>query len=488
MSNLNSIILDTDSYKVSMWKQYPAGTEYVYSYIESRGGKYAKTEFLGVQALAKYLATPITQEQIDYAEKIWTAHGEPFNKEGWQYILDKWAGKLPLRIRAAKEGLIIPTKNVLCTIENTDPNCYWLTTWVETAALRAIWYPTTVGTTSWHIKQEILNYLEKSGDPTTIGFKLHDFGARGVSSLESAKIGGAAHLVNFMGTDTISAVLHVLDTYGGEVCGFSIPAAEHSTITSWGRDNEVEAYRNMLVRFARPGSVVAVVSDSYDIYNACDKMWGGELKDAVVSSGATVVIRPDSGDPAVVLPNMLRILANKFGFTMNAKGYKVLNNVRIIWGDGINSLSLSSILRVVVDVGGYSADNIAFGMGGGLLQQCDRDTLKFAMKCSAVGIRVPTRPEDDWSKISGNPADKPEATKIMWMDVFKDPATDPGKASKKGRVQLWESGGEYETSVTAPTRWTDKGTGWVDAMVTYFEDGEVKFTQTFDEVRANSNK
>ena len=485
MSKLNSIILDTDSYKVSMWKQYPAGTEYVYSYIESRGGKYSSTEFLGVQALARYLATPITQEQIDYAEKIWTAHGEPFNREGWQYVLDVHGGKLPLRIRAAKEGLIIPTKNVLCTIENTDPKCFWLTTWVETAALRAIWYPTTVGTTSWHIKQEILEYLEKSGDPTTISFKLHDFGARGVSSEESARIGGMAHLVNFMGTDTMSGVLHAMDVYGGDVAGFSIPAAEHSTITSWGRENEVDAYRNMLASFARPGSIVAVVSDSYDLFNACDKLWGGELKDEVVNSGAVVVIRPDSGDPVVVLPKMLRILSEKFGYAKNDKGYKVLNNVRIIWGDGINSVSLSSILRCVVDVAGYSADNLAFGMGGGLLQQLDRDTQRFAMKCSAIGIREVPATYDPTAQVENT-----DGSVLVWRDVFKDPATDPGKASKKGRVTLFESGGEYVTDIDVelPKHWTDKGTDWKVALVTYFEDGEVKFTQTFDEVRANSNR
>jgi len=474
----NSIILDTDSYKVSMWKQYPAGTEYVYSYIESRGGKYTETEFLGAQALSKYLATPITQEDIDYADKIWTMHGEPFNRAGWQYILDKHNGKLPLRIRAAKEGLVIPTRNVLCTIENTDPECYWLTTWVETAALRAIWYPTTVGTTSWHIKQEILNYLEKSGDPTTIDFKLHDFGARGVSSTESAGIGGAAHLVNFMGTDTMSGVLYAMDVYGADVCGFSIPAAEHSTITSWGRANEVDAYRNMVKQFGGDGKIVAVVSDSYDIYKACE-MWGTELKDDVVNSGATVVIRPDSGDPVVVVPRMLRILGEKFGYETNAKGYKVLNNVRVIWGDGINSVSLSSILRCVVDVAGWSADNIALGMGGGLLQQLDRDTLKFAMKASSVGIR-----EDVDVEFMGRPDTE---SRLVWRDVFKDPITDSGKASKKGKVKLWESGGEYQTSVDKPTNWTDKGFEWVDAMETYFEDGEVKFTQTFDQVRANSN-
>lgn len=476
---MDSILLDTDSYKVGMNLMYPPGTEYVYSYIESRGGKYDRTEFLGVQAFAKRLAsTRITKEMVDVANKIWTAHGEPFNYDGWMYIVNELGGKLPVRIKAVKEGLVIPTKNVLCTIENTDPKCFWLTTWLETPLLRAIWYPTTVGTTSWHIKQEILNYLEKSGDPTTIAFKLHDFGARGVSSGESAGLGGAAHLVNFMGTDTITGVLHIMDIYGGDVAGYSIPAAEHSTITSWGRENEVDAYRNMVKQFGKEGAIVAVVSDSYDIYKACE-MWGTELKDDVINSGATVVIRPDSGDPCVVLPQMLRILSNKFGFSMNSKGYKVLNNVRVIWGDGINSVSLSSILRTVVDVGGYSADNIAFGMGGGLLQQLDRDTLKFAMKCSAVGVREVT-------KFTGE-LDHEFESEVVWRDVFKDPATDPGKASKKGRVQLWESGGEYETSVIRPKHWTDKGIGWTEALVTYYEDGSQVFTQTFDEVRANSN-
>lgn len=475
MSKLQSIITDTDAYKVSMWKQYPAGTEYVYSYIESRGGKYSETEFLGVQALAKYLATPITQEQIDYADRVWTACGEPFNRAGWQYILDVHNGRLPLRIRAAREGLVIPTKNVLCTIENTDPSCYWLTTWVETAALRAIWYPTTVGTMSWSIKQFILNYLDKSGDPSTIDFKLHDFGARGVSSLDSAGIGGAAHLVNFMGTDTMSGVLHVMDTYGGDVCGFSIPAAEHSTITSWGREHEVDAYRNMVKQFGTKDAILAVVSDSYDIYAAC-KMWGTILKDDVIASGATVVIRPDSGDPVEVLPKMMAILEHYYGAPKNVKGYKVLNNIRVLWGDGINQQSLETIMRTMVDFHGYSADNFAFGMGGGLLQQLDRDTLKFAMKCSAIGIRG----EQDITNPHG---------RITWRNVFKDPITDSGKTSKKGRVTLFESGGEYVTDIDEklPKHWTDRGTDWKDCMETYFEDGDIGFTQTFDQVRANSN-
>jgi nicotinamide phosphoribosyltransferase len=167
MKLAKNIILNTDSYKVSMFKQYPAGTTGVYSYIESRGGRYDRTVFFGLQAFIKeYLTTPITQADIDIADEILTAHGEPFNRAGWQYILDKHAGYLPVVIRAVAEGSVVPVKNVLATIENTDPECFWLTTWLETALLRAIWYPTTVASQSWNIRKLILDYLEKTGDPT----------------------------------------------------------------------------------------------------------------------------------------------------------------------------------------------------------------------------------------------------------------------------------------------------------------------------------
>ena len=218
MKLAKNLILNTDSYKVSMFKQYPAGTTGVYSYIESRGGRYDRTVFFGLQAFIKeYLLWPITQADIDIADEILTAHGEPFNRAGWQYILDKHNGYLPVVIRAVPEGTVVPVKNVLATIENTDPECFWLTTWLETALLRAVWYGTTVATQSYTIKQVILDYLERTGDPGTIDFKLHDFGARGVSSMESAGIGGAAHLVNFMGTDTITGVLYAREYYNAGI-------------------------------------------------------------------------------------------------------------------------------------------------------------------------------------------------------------------------------------------------------------------------------
>jgi nicotinamide phosphoribosyltransferase len=280
--------------------------------------------------------------------------------------------------------------------------------------------------------------------------------------MESAGIGSAAHLVTFLGTDTITGVLYAREYYSAGIAGFSIPAAEHSTITSWGRDGEVDAYRNMLAQFAKPGAILAVVSDSYDIYNAAEKLWGEELRQQVIDSGATVVIRPDSGDPVEVNRKLIEILGSKFGYTKNAKGFKVLNNVRLIQGDGINELTVRSILGAFMAMG-WSADNIAFGMGGALLQIVDRDTQKFAMKASSACING------------------------KWVDVVKDPATDPGKKSKAGRVTLWTNGtGEYVSSVNEPKQWADRG--WREALVPVFWNGNLHNEITFEQVRANAKK
>lgn len=456
MNFKQNLILNTDSYKPSHYLQYPPGTEKVFSYIESRGGKFDKTLFFGLQMFLKdYLSQPITMEMINEAEAFLKVHGEPFNREGWEYILSEYGGKLPLRIRAVKEGTVVPTGNVLVTVENTDPKLYWLTSYIETALLRAVWYPTTVATQSWYIKQLIKSYLEETGDVSGINFKLHDFGARGVSSFESASIGGAAHLVNFMGSDTISGILALREFYNEPMAAFSIPAAEHSSITSWGKDREVDAYRNMLDKFAKPNSLVAVVSDSYDIYNACT-LWGTELKQQIIDSGATVVIRPDSGAPEVVVLEVARILDRYFGSVVNSKGYKVLNNVRIIQGDGINLNSIKHILDNL-KTAGFSADNIAFGMGGMLLQGLNRDTQKFAMKASAA-------------LINGE-----------WIDVYKDPITDSGKTSKKGRLALVKDGstGEFKTVLNPKD---------LDSFLeVVWENGELKRDQSLSEIRNISN-
>ena len=451
---MKNIILNSDPYKYSQYSQYPDKTQIVYSYIESRGGKYDETVYFGLQMFLKeYLENPITMEMIDEAEAVITAHGLPFYREGWEYILKEHDGRLPVIIRGADEGSIIPTRNVLVDIHNTDPKCWWLTSFLETAMLRAIWYPTTVATNSYHSKKIILNALKRTGDPSLIDFKLHDFGARGVSSLESAGIGGLGHLVNFMGTDTVEALLYARRYYNtNDMVGFSIPASEHSTITSWGRENEEDAYRNMLKKHGKKDGLLACVSDSYDIYKACE-MWGTVLKEDVLKSGATLVVRPDSGDPAEVVTKCVRILDKYFGHTVNDKGFKVLNTVRVIQGDGIDHASIRAILYSI-EMAGYSADNVTFGQGGALLQQVNRDTLKFAMKCSAAKVDS------------------------EWIDVYKDPITDPGKKSKKGMLHLARKNGKYST---------EAGFGGIDNVLKVRYSYGVLFNEvTFEQVRNNA--
>lgn len=458
------LILNTDSYKASHWLQYPPDTTAVFSYIEARGGTLPYTLFFGLQALLKeYFSQPVSLADIELAAEIWAAHGLPFHREGWEHIVRAHGGRLPVRIRAVAEGSLVPVGQALLTIENTDPACYWLTSYLETALLR-VWYPTTVATHSHATRQLIGDALARSGSPEGLPFKLHDFGARGVSSLESAVLGGMAHLVNFQGTDTMSAVLGARTYYGEPMAGFSIPAAEHSTITAWGRDGEAEAYRNMLARFAKPGALLAVVSDSYDLDAAVHDLWGGTLREQVIASGATVVIRPDSGDPTSVVLRTVQALDRAFGSDLNAKGYRLLRHVRVIQGDGITRASIASILAAL-EAAGYSADNIAFGQGGALLQQVSRDSLGFAMKASAV-------------KVSG-----------QWRDVFKAPATDPAKRSKAGRMTLLRHAGRYLTvKLDSPEHAQALAEGATDALRTVYEDGRLLVDERFAAIRERATR
>lgn len=453
---MKNIILNTDSYKASHFLQYPEKTEYVSSYIESRGGRFQESVFFGLQMfIQEYLAHPFSQADIDEAEIIFTAHGEPFNRSGWQYILDTYNGYLPIEIQAVPEGTVMPVKNVMAQVVNTDPKCAWLTSYIETALLRAIWYPTTVATYSRECKKIIARFLtETAANCEGLPFKLHDFGSRGASSAESAAIGGLAHLVNFQGTDTVAAIINGRRFYDIEMAGFSIPAAEHSTITSWGKSSETEAYANMLKQFSGAGKTVAVVSDSYDLWYAIDNIWGETLKSAIEQSGGTLVIRPDSGDPVDIVTETIERLMRKFGFQTNAKGYRELPPyIRVIQGDGISIDTIEKILEAM-KARNQSAENIAFGVGAELLQKVNRDTMSFAMKASSV-------------KIGGE-----------WRDVYKDPITDQGKRSKRGRLALvkhsdgtWETVREIETTDTH------------NQLKTVFKNGKATITYSFNEVR-----
>lgn len=469
---MTNLILNVDSYKSCHWLCYPPGTTYISSYIESRGvssdnpvAKALNIELVhfGLQMyLKEYLSKPITMGMINAAESVLKAHGLPFNREEWEYILKTYNGYMPVTIQALPEGTVIPVGTPQLQIKNIDAEVPWITSYLETSLLRAVWYPSTVATISREMKKLIYAYLKTTSDfpKENIPFKLHDFGARGVSSLESAGIGGCAHLVNFMGSDTIEGLLYARKYYNEPMAGFSIPAAEHSTITSWGIENEAKAYENMVTQFGTKGALVAVVSDSYDIYNAADKIWGQDLKDKVLSSGATVVIRPDSGDPVTVNLKLMEILAERFGYSTNSKGFKVLNPaIRIIQGDGVDYDTTTKILSAFV--GGYwSTENIAFGMGGALLQKLNRDTFKYAMKANAIATE----------------------SKHEWSPINKNPVTDSGKKSRAGRIAVIQD--INGLPITVPDNYQDSYEDYQENLLkVVYTVGKTYKDSTFAEVR-----
>lgn len=478
----DNLILMGDAYKYSHHKFYEENTTTIYSYVESRGGKFSETVFFGLQFFLKeYLeGVAITQEELEEAyEYLGTTHGvfgreDVFDKSKFQYIIDVHGGKLPVRIKAVPEGTVVGVKNVLLTIENTDPNCFWLTNFLETLILQ-IWYPITVATLSREVKKIVTQYYEKTSDlpqhiaDTVIEFVLNDFGFRGVSSVQSARNGGAAHLVNFMGSDTTIASHGICNYYNtDDIFGLSVPATEHSIMTIKGEAGEVEMMRRTLEKY--PTGIVACVSDSFNIFRACSDYWGTELKDLILSRpsepGNQLVIRPDSGHVVNTLKSVFEILFDKFGYTVNDKGYKVLPpQVRVIQGDGVNLNSIGEIYKTLADLG-IGAENIVFGMGGKLLQaDINRDTQNFATKaCYAV--------------INGEE-----------RDIVKSPTeldaegniVKSFKKSKQGRLKLVKNtdGVTYKTVTSRDDDYESSR----DCLVTVFEDGVITKEYSFDEIR-----
>jgi len=461
----NNLALMADGYKYSHHKLYYPGTTKVFSYLESRGGKFGSTVFYGLQYFLKeYLeGVVITQEDLDEAEpflKQVFGRDDVFDKSKFQYIIDVHEGKLPVRIKAVPEGTEVPTGNVLMTIENTDEKCYWLTNFLETLLLQ-VWYPITVATLSHEIKKVIIeahNRTATSGTEPGIDYVLNDFGFRGVSSVESAGLGGSAHLINFMGSDTLAGSRLAINYYNTEkVYGASIPATEHSICTLLGEKGELDIFRHVIETF--PSGLVACVSDSYNIFRATEEYWGEELKDKVMARDGVLVIRPDSGDPIQTLLKVFEILFEKFGFSSNEKGFKVLTDkIRVIQGDGINYESIVNIYKAL-EVNKISAENLVLGMGGALLQKVNRDTQKFALKCS-------------YAEIDGREVEVKKSPTEMDKNGNITPSF---KKSKGGRLKLINNDG-YKTV-------KEEESDLPNELVTVFENGEMVNEWTFEEIR-----
>jgi nicotinamide phosphoribosyltransferase len=406
-----SLILRIDSYKFGHPFAYPDGIEAMSSYGEARVKSNVTVVPFGFQMYLKnYLSQTITRQDILDAEKFAMGHfGRPlFAKEDFLYVLEEYKGKLPLIIRTLPEGMRVKGGLPLYNVTVFDKRVFWMSAAFETPIQRAFWYPTTIASLDTTCKDEIEQRYEKTGaDKSLLPFALHDFGGRGVTSAETAEIGGAAHLLNFMGSDTVEGVVAANYYYSSVMSAFSVFATEHAIECSWGGGtDDAIAYIRKALSNAVPGGIVSIVLDGYDIYREAE-LCCTVLRDEIIACKAKVVFRPDSGDMLEIIPRILAMQAMAFGTKLTSKGYKQINYVGIIQGDGIDRQSLLVVLDKVIALG-YSADVIVFGSGGGLLQKLDRDTLKFAQKASCVYVNG------------------------AWKGIAKDPVSDPGKKSKAG--------------------------------------------------------
>ena len=456
----NNICLLTDSYKVTHHYFYPKGTEKIYSYLESRvGAEFNKTIFYGLQyIIKKYLeGSVVTQEKIDEADSIISTHiGEGiFNKKGWEHILDNYDGRLPIEIKAVAEGTPVEVGNALMTVENTDKKSYWLPNYLEPLLLQ-VWYPSTVATLSAEVRKLCNFYLEITGSlKDNLDFMLHDFGYRGATSTESSRLCGSAHLLSFSGTDTIPSLSIPVNYYNDpNIYGFSVQATEHSVMTSLGPEGEISQVLNVIDN-AKDG-VLSIVIDSYNYKNLLAEAGksGSELNDAILNfldgENNKVVFRPDSGEPVSTTIDCLNLLSEGFGSHLTHKGYNVFDlNIGLLWGDGLNYQKIRDILFAMKSAG-WAAQNIIFGMGGGLHSSVTRDTQRNAFKCSA------------------------QLRDGEWHDIFKNPL-DSSKKSKTGRFKLIKQNNSFKT-----VQIDSEGE---DYLQTVFRNGELLIEDKFGDIK-----
>lgn len=460
-----NFLFKTDSYKWTHWSQYNNDLQVLYSYGEMRkGSQFPVAPLFGIHGVLQehFAGSVFNLDDVYEAAEAAAEHfgsDTVFNKAGWTNLYHKHDGTLPIRIRALPEGTLTPPGVMLYDLHGTDHEFPWLTNLIEGTQLHT-WYPITVAAKSYAVKQVCSKYLlQTTGADDALTFMLQDFGYRGATCHEAAAIGGAAHLVNFHGTDTLAGLEYAHKMYGApwKGLGYSVPATEHSVMTQDGRAGELRLVRRLLL--AHPRGILSMVIDSFDPYNFVSVIIGQELKELVLERDGVTVLRPDSTTPQHPTPelemvNLADRLWEAFGGTVNHLGYRVIHpKVRLLWGDGIDIDGIEKILVALRDAG-YAASNIAcFGMGGGLLQKLNRDTQRFAIKAAA--------------KLVDN----------IWHDVFKDPL-DTGKASKRGRLKTILEDGKLKT-----VRLEDPG---IDLMQPVFENGNMLRPVSFADIRARA--
>jgi nicotinamide phosphoribosyltransferase len=439
----------TDFYKTGHLRQYPDKTEFVYSNLTCRSDKLAvmlpdfdhRVVNVGLQGVCDWLFRDLWNKEVFQRPKD-DVVGE------YQACMDKALGAgavdtkhiaalhdlgyLPILIKALPEGARVNLRVPLCTIQNTHPDFYWVTNYVETQLSAALWQTFTSATTAYEYKRLLTYYATLTGSPLAfVPWQAHDFSARGMG-VHSGAMSGFGHLTSFTGTDTVHAIDYARQHYDGDstFIGGSVPATEHSVMCMGGKDDEIGTFRR-LINDIYPSGIVSIVSDTWDFFKVLTE-YAAALKPEILARKpdalgfAKVVFRPDSGDPVKIIvgdrdapigspeyKGAVECLWDVFGGTVTETGYKVLDqHVGLIYGDSITLARAHRILEALA-IKGFASCNIVFGVGSFTYQYVTRDTFGSAVKATFGVVDGEDRM------------------------LYKDPKTDDGmKKSAKGLLRV----------------------------------------------------
>lgn len=487
MTTTKNPMLRTDFYKTGHAPQYPEKTEYIFTTWTPRSNKYMPyTDGVvawGIQGMIKedlmesfeqhFFNLPKEVAVRQYTRILEFSLGAD-KADGSRVGALHDLGYLPIRIKAVKEGTVVPLRTPMMTIENTHKDFFWITNFLETIISNQLWQAMTSATIAYNYRKIMNQYAERTMDDVdAVKWLLHDFSMRGLGSLSATEKSGSGHLLSFVGTDSIPAIVYLESLYNAnveeELVAGSVSATEHSVMcASAGEDlDETETFRRLITE-VYPTGIVSIVSDSYDFWDNVSRVLP-YLKEEIEARDGKVVVRPDSGKPEDIIcgdPNsenpwarlgLVRCLAEFFGYTVNSKGFKVLNpKVGAIYGDSITYERMQEIYRRLSDMG-FSIENVVLGVGSYTYQYNTRDSLGFAMKAT-------------WAQIDGK-------EKL----IFKDPKTDDGtKKSNKGRVAVVKREGKITTidNISVHDKPIED-----DMLEVVFENGKLLREQSLSEVR-----
>jgi len=481
-----------DFYKADHRRQYPEGTEYVYSNFTPRSSRLApvidgyddKIVFFGLQGFIKnflvetwneaFFARPKAEIVGEYKARMDVALGkDTIPTDHIEALHD--LGYLPIKIKALPEGSRVNIKVPVFTLINTKPEFFWLTNYLETSMSAGLWKSCATATIAYEYKRLLKAAAIKTGVPLDgIAIQAHDFSFRGMSGIADAVQNGSGHLTSFIGTDTVAAIDYLEAYYNADgVIGVSVPATEHSVMCMGTKDDEIETFRR-LIEDLYPKGIVSIVSDTWDFWQVITE-FADRLKDKILARQpnelglAKVVFRPDSGDPVKIIcgdpdapkgspayKGAVECLWEIFGGTETDAGYKVLNErVGLIYGDSITLERADLILNGLM-AKGFASSNIVLGIGSYTYQYMTRDSFGFAMKAT-------------WGQVNGE-----------GRSIFKDPITDNGlKKSAKGLLRVEREGDDFILYDEQTPEQEEGG-----AFVTVFEDGKLLVDETLENIRA----